>query len=91
MRVAIICLRGKSAAPEDQWAAKRARRLAALDEAQALGIARAMRDRDASRPCLYSKRAAPLSKRPWNMAFPVCCGVFFRVFSSGAGSANIPG
>ena len=80
MRVAIICLRGKSAAPEDQWAAKRARRLAALDEAQALGIARAMRDRGRLAPLLVFEKGSPLEQKALEYGIPCLLWGFFSRF-----------
>ena len=80
MRVAIICLRGKSAAPEDQWAAKRARRLAALDEAQALGIARAMRDRGCLAPLLVFEKGSPLEQKALEYGIPCLLWGFFSRF-----------
>ncbi len=50
-----------------------------LDEAQALGIARAMRDRGRlAPPWLVFEKGSPLEQKALNMAFPVCCGGFSR-------------
>lgn len=80
MRVAIICLRGKAAAPEDQWAARRARRLAALDEAEALGIACAMRDRGRLAPLLVIEKGSPLEQKALEYGIPYMLWGFFSRF-----------
>lgn len=80
MRVAIICLRGKAAPPEDQWAARRAMRLAALDEAQALGIARAMRDRGRLAPMLVINKGSLLEQKALEYGIPCLQWGFFSRF-----------
>lgn len=80
MRVAIICLRGKGAATEDEWAARRALRLARLAESQSLGIAAAMRDRGRLAPMLVIDRGSQLEQKALEYGIPYLLSGFFLRF-----------